>query len=98
MPYSSTPYGRATPEEVAVIGFEGWPARRAGGLRPSSTPSDSPRRTPMPSFPPFSPVPRGNYTHTSSTVFHHQFLYSILALHLKTNQPISTFAVRIRLV
>jgi hypothetical protein len=46
MPYPSTPCGRATPE-TAIRPFQGWPARRAGGLQPSSTPLDTPRRTPM---------------------------------------------------
>jgi hypothetical protein len=27
--------------------FQGWPVSRAGGLRPYSTPLDTPRRTPM---------------------------------------------------
>jgi hypothetical protein len=44
MPYPSTPFGRATPK-TALQPFLGWPACRAGGLRPSSTPLDTPRRT-----------------------------------------------------
>jgi fatty acid desaturase len=27
--------------------FQGWPIRRVGGLQPSSTPLDTPRRTPL---------------------------------------------------
>jgi hypothetical protein len=30
-----------------LIGPAGWPTRRVGGLRPSSIPLDTPRRTPM---------------------------------------------------
>jgi hypothetical protein len=40
----STPCRRATPE-TAFRPFRGWPAHRAGGLRPSDTPLDTPRRT-----------------------------------------------------
>jgi hypothetical protein len=46
MPYPSTPCGLTTPE-TALRPFLGWPGHRAGGLRPSSTPLDTPRRTPM---------------------------------------------------
>jgi hypothetical protein len=46
MPYPSTPWGRATPEMNLRL-FLGWLTRRASGLRPSSTPLDTPRRTPM---------------------------------------------------
>jgi hypothetical protein len=46
MPNPSTPCGRATSETASWL-FQGWPACRAGGLRPSSTPLDTPRRTPM---------------------------------------------------
>jgi hypothetical protein len=46
MPYPSTPCGRATPETDILL-FHGWPARRAGGLRRSFTPLDTPRRAPM---------------------------------------------------
>jgi hypothetical protein len=44
MPNPSTPSGRATPK-TALRPFRGWPARRMGGLKPSSTPLDTPRRT-----------------------------------------------------
>jgi hypothetical protein len=37
----STPYERATPE-TALRPFQRWPHRRAGGLRPSSTPFGHP--------------------------------------------------------
>jgi hypothetical protein len=40
----STPCGQATPE-TALLPFRGWRARRVGGLRPFSTPLDTPRRT-----------------------------------------------------
>jgi hypothetical protein len=40
----STPCGRATPK-TALWPFLGWSACRAGSLRPSSTPLDTPRRT-----------------------------------------------------
>jgi len=43
---SSTPSGRAT-AETALLMFQGWPARKAGSLRLSSSPLDHPRRTPM---------------------------------------------------
>jgi hypothetical protein len=46
-PYRSTPCGRAT-YKTTLQPFQRWPARRAGGLRSSSTPLDTPRRTPMP--------------------------------------------------
>jgi hypothetical protein len=36
MPNPSTPCRQSTPEK-AIQPFLGWPARRAGGLRPSST-------------------------------------------------------------
>jgi hypothetical protein len=42
MPYPSMPC-----PETALWPFQGWPACRAGNLRPSSTPLDIPRRTPM---------------------------------------------------
>jgi hypothetical protein len=42
----STPCGQATPER-ALQPFQGWPARRAGGLRLSSTLLDTARRTAM---------------------------------------------------
>jgi hypothetical protein len=45
MPYPSTSCRRAIPE-TALWPFQGWPARRAGSLQ-SSTPPDTPRRTPM---------------------------------------------------
>jgi hypothetical protein len=45
-PYPSMPWGRVTPE-TALLSFLGWPAHKAGGLRPSSTPLDTPRRTPL---------------------------------------------------
>jgi hypothetical protein len=40
----STPCERATPETALRL-FLGWPARRPGNMRPSSTPLDTPRRT-----------------------------------------------------
>jgi hypothetical protein len=46
MPDPSTPFGRAT-LETTLRPFQGWPARRAGGLGPSSTPLDTPRPTPL---------------------------------------------------
>jgi hypothetical protein len=46
MPNPSTPCGWATPE-TALQPFQGWPALRAGSLRPSSTLLDTPRPTPM---------------------------------------------------
>jgi hypothetical protein len=46
MPYPSKPYERAT-SKTASRRFQGWPARRAGGLRLSSTPLDTTRHTPM---------------------------------------------------
>jgi hypothetical protein len=39
-----TPCGRATPQ-TALRPFGGWPAHRAGGLRLSSSPLDTPSRT-----------------------------------------------------
>jgi hypothetical protein len=47
MPCPSTPCGRATPE-TALRPFQGWPTRRASGLRLSSTPLDTTPCTPMP--------------------------------------------------
>jgi hypothetical protein len=49
MPYPSMPCGRASPETAisALRLFQLWPACRAGGLRPSPTPLDTPRRAPM---------------------------------------------------
>jgi hypothetical protein len=46
MPYSSMTCGHATPQ-MALWAFQGWPAHRAGDLRASSTPLDTPRCTPM---------------------------------------------------
>jgi hypothetical protein len=46
MPDPSMPCWRATPE-TALRPFQGWPARRTGGLRLSSTPMDTLCRTPM---------------------------------------------------
>jgi hypothetical protein len=46
MPNPSTPCGWATPE-TTFQPFQGWPASRAGNLRPSSTLLDTPRRTPI---------------------------------------------------
>jgi hypothetical protein len=43
VPYLSTPCKRATPE--MALWFQGWLAHKAVGLRPSSTPLDTPRRT-----------------------------------------------------
>jgi hypothetical protein len=45
MPYSSSPVGKSP--ETAKRSFQGWPARRVGGLSPSSTLFDTPRCTPM---------------------------------------------------
>jgi hypothetical protein len=42
----SYPCGWTTPE-MALPMFQGWPARRASSLRPSSTPLDTPRRMPV---------------------------------------------------
>jgi hypothetical protein len=44
MPNPSMPCQQATPK-TALQPFLGWPARRAGGLRQSSTPLDTQRRT-----------------------------------------------------
>jgi hypothetical protein len=44
MPNPYTPCGRATPQ-MALRLFGGWPAHRAGGLRLSSSPLDTPSRT-----------------------------------------------------
>jgi hypothetical protein len=44
MPDLSTPSGLATLQL-----YQGWPTRRAGGQRLTSSPLDTPRRTPMPS-------------------------------------------------
>jgi hypothetical protein len=41
MPDPSTSCGRATPEKALRL-FQGWPACRVGGLRPSSTPFGHP--------------------------------------------------------
>jgi hypothetical protein len=52
-PAPSMPCGRATPEKALGL-FLGWPARRAGDLRPSSTLLDTPRctgRNPTPNLP-----------------------------------------------
>jgi hypothetical protein len=46
MPDPSTPCGQAIPE-LNLRPFQGWPARSAIGQCPSSTPLDTPRRTPM---------------------------------------------------
>jgi hypothetical protein len=46
MPDPSTPFGEVNPE-TALQPFQGWPTHKAGGLRPSSSPLDTPRRTPM---------------------------------------------------
>jgi hypothetical protein len=46
LPDTSTPCGQATPETTLRL-FLGWLTRKAGSLRPSSTPLDTPRRTPM---------------------------------------------------
>ena len=46
MPDPSTPCGRATPE-TALRPFQGRVAHRAGGLRPSFTLLETPRRMPM---------------------------------------------------
>jgi hypothetical protein len=39
---------RRTTSEMALRLFQGWPAHRAGGLRPSSTILDTPHRTSIP--------------------------------------------------
>jgi hypothetical protein len=44
MPNPYTPCGQATPQ-TALQPFGGWPACRAGGLWPSSSPLDTPSRT-----------------------------------------------------
>jgi hypothetical protein len=44
--YPSMPCRRTTPEP-ALQPFQGSPTHTAGGLRPSSTPLDTPRRTPI---------------------------------------------------
>jgi hypothetical protein len=46
MPYPSMPYGQAT-HETDLGPFQGWTARKASGMWPSSIPLDTPRRTPM---------------------------------------------------
>jgi hypothetical protein len=46
IPYPSTFCEQATPE-MALWTFQGWPACRAGGLRPSLTPLVTPHLTPM---------------------------------------------------
>jgi hypothetical protein len=49
MPYPFMPCGLAT-RETALRPFQGWPAYKAGGIRPSSTSFDTPvtlRRTPL---------------------------------------------------
>jgi hypothetical protein len=47
--YPSMPCWRATPE-TALQPFQGWPACRAGGLGPFSTPLDIPCHTPIYSY------------------------------------------------
>jgi hypothetical protein len=46
MPYSYAPCRQAT-SETALQPFQGLPARRAGGLWPSSIPLDTPHHIPM---------------------------------------------------
>jgi hypothetical protein len=46
MPYPSTLCGFATPE-TAFPAFQGWSARRVGGLQPSSIPLVTPFRLPV---------------------------------------------------
>jgi hypothetical protein len=46
LPNPFTPCGQATPE-TAFQPFQGWPACRASGLWPSSTPLDTPRCMPL---------------------------------------------------
>jgi hypothetical protein len=41
------PVGESGLKRPYLRSFQGWPARRAVGLRPSSTPLDTPRRTLM---------------------------------------------------
>jgi hypothetical protein len=45
LPKPSSPCGQATPE-TALWPYQGWLVRRASVLRPSSTPLDTPHRTP----------------------------------------------------
>jgi hypothetical protein len=47
MPYMFALCRRATSETVIRL-CQSWPAHRVGGLRPSFTPLDTPRRRPMP--------------------------------------------------
>jgi hypothetical protein len=48
MPYPSTLCSWATPETAAAFEtFQGWPARRMGGLRPFYIPLDTPFRPPV---------------------------------------------------
>jgi hypothetical protein len=49
MPDPSTPCGQATPETTLRL-FQGWQNRRAGGLRPCSSPLPTPSRTGLPIF------------------------------------------------
>jgi hypothetical protein len=44
MPNPYTPCGQATPQTALRL-FGGWPTRKAVGLRPSSSPLDTPSRT-----------------------------------------------------
>jgi hypothetical protein len=46
MPYPFMPCRQAT-YETAIWPFQGWPSCTAGVLQPSSTPLDTPRRTPI---------------------------------------------------
>jgi hypothetical protein len=46
MPYPYMPCRRANPE-TTLRPFQGLPAHRAGSLRPSSIPLDTPRHTPL---------------------------------------------------
>jgi hypothetical protein len=62
MPYPSTPYGRGTPE-TALQPFQGWPVHGGGGLQPSSTPLDTPCRTPL--FTGLNPGENDDVIHTS---------------------------------
>jgi hypothetical protein len=52
---------------MALWPFQGWPARRAGYLQPSSTPLGTPRRTPMTLFQ--TSVPQWIERHSAAAFF-----------------------------
>jgi hypothetical protein len=69
------PYGRATPETVLQL-IQGSAACRAGNLRPFSTPSDIPRRTPMHTrFTDYTflEMKKRTFTKNAQTLFHSRF-------------------------